>query len=295
MPSRSAAGPNSALAHYRVTPESNRVLEAGSVYLVDSGGQYLDATTDVTRTIAIGEPDPEIRRRFTLVLKSHIAVARAVFPQGANGAQLDGLARRPLWQAGLDFDHGTGHGIGSYLCVHEGPARIAKTAMVALKPGMILSDEPGYYKAGAYGIRTENLLAVVPRGTPEGGERELLGFENLTRAPIDRRLIIPELLDAEEGGVEDGEQGAGRDIIGEAGADQAAGRGADVVVELVDGELVEELIDRAKGADLVGRPGHTASGKHQRGLARLHRSLVARCYFSRLRSSWSTISARAST
>jgi Xaa-Pro aminopeptidase len=194
----SAAGPNSALAHYRVTPESNRVLEAGSLYLVDSGGQYLDATTDVTRTIAIGLPDAEMRRRFTLVLKGHIAIDRAVFPDGANGAQLDGLARRPLWQAGLEFDHGTGHGIGSYLCVHEGPARIARTATVALKPGMILSDEPGYYKAGAYGIRIENLLAVVPRGVPEGGERELYGFETLTRAPIDRRLIVAGLLDSEE-------------------------------------------------------------------------------------------------
>jgi Xaa-Pro aminopeptidase len=194
----SAAGPNSALAHYRVTAESNRTLEAGSLYLVDSGGQYLDATTDVTRTIAIGEASAEMRRRFTLVLKGHIAIARALFPHGANGAQLDGLARRPLWQAGLEFDHGTGHGIGSYLCVHEGPARIAKTSTVALKPGMILSDEPGYYKAGAYGIRIENLLVVTPRGVPEGGERELLGFENLTRAPIDRRLIVPELLDADE-------------------------------------------------------------------------------------------------
>ncbi len=194
----SAAGPNSALAHYRVTPESNRTLEAGSLYLVDSGGQYLDATTDVTRTVAIGEASAEMRRRFTLVLKAHIALACALFPQGVNGAQLDGLARRPLWQAGLEFDHGTGHGIGSYLCVHEGPARIAKTSTVALKPGMILSDEPGYYKPGAYGIRIENLLVVTPRGVPEGGERELFGFENLTRAPIDRRLIVPELLDADE-------------------------------------------------------------------------------------------------
>jgi Xaa-Pro aminopeptidase len=194
----SATGPNAALAHYRVTPESNRVLEAGSLYLVDSGGQYLDATTDVTRTVAIGEPSDEMRQRFTLVLKGHIAIASVVFPPGTNGAQIDGLARQPMWQAGLDFDHGTGHGIGSYLCVHEGPARIAKTGTVALKPGMILSDEPGYYKAGAYGIRIENLLVVASRGVPEGGERELLGFENLTRAPIDRRLIVPELLDADE-------------------------------------------------------------------------------------------------
>ena len=194
----SATGPNAALAHYRVTPETNRILEAGSLYLVDSGGQYLDATTDVTRTVAVGEPSAEMRQRFTLVLKGHIAIARVLFPSGTNGAQIDGLARRPMWQAGLDFDHGTGHGVGSYLCVHEGPARIAKTGVVALKPGMILSNEPGYYKAGAYGIRTENLLAVMSRGVPEGGDRELLEFETLTRAPIDRRLIEPELLDAEE-------------------------------------------------------------------------------------------------
>ena len=194
----SAAGPNSALAHYRVTAESNRTLEQGSLYLVDSGGQYLDATTDVTRTIAIGEPTAEMRRRFTLVLKGHIATDRVRFPQGANGAQLDGLARRPLWQAGLEFDHGTGHGVGSYLCVHEGPGRIARTATVALKPGMILSNEPGYYKSGAYGIRIENLVVVVPRGIPDGGERELFGFETLTRAPIDRRMIVAELLDTEE-------------------------------------------------------------------------------------------------
>jgi Xaa-Pro aminopeptidase len=194
----SATGPNAALAHYRVTPESNRILEAGSLYLVDSGGQYLDATTDVTRTLAIGEPSAEMRQRFTLVLKGHIAIARVVFPPGTNGAQIDGLARQAMWQVGLDFDHGTGHGIGSYLCVHEGPARIAKTGMVALKAGMILSDEPGYYKAGAYGIRTENLVIVTSRGVPDGGERELLGFEILTRAPIDRRLIVPDLLDADE-------------------------------------------------------------------------------------------------
>jgi len=194
----SATGPNAALAHYRVTPESNRVLEAGSLYLVDSGGQYLDATTDVTRTVAVGEPNAEMRQRFTLVLKGHIAIARVLFPSGTNGAQIDGLARRPMWQAGLDFDHGTGHGVGSYLCVHEGPARIAKTGTVPLKPGMILSNEPGYYKAGAYGIRTENLIAMTSRGVPEGGDRELLEFETLTRAPIDRRLIVPELLDAEE-------------------------------------------------------------------------------------------------
>ena len=177
---------------------SDRALQPGPLYLVDSGGQYLDATTDITRTVAIGEPSSEVRRCFTLVLQGHIAIARAVFPVGTSGAQLDSFARRTLWQAGLDFDHGTGHGIGSYLCVHEGPQRIAKTGTVALKPGMIVSNEPGYYRSGAFGIRIENLVVVEPRPTPAGGERELLGFETLTRAPIDRRLVLPELLDAEE-------------------------------------------------------------------------------------------------
>ncbi len=194
----SAAGPNAALPHYRVSPASNRVLEAGSLYLVDSGGQYLDATTDITRTVAVGEPSDAMRRHFTLVLKGHIAIARAVFPVGVSGAQLDSFAREALWRAGLDFDHGTGHGIGSYLCVHEGPQRIAKTGSVALKPGMIVSNEPGYYRSGEYGIRIENLVVVEPRPKPAGGERELLGFGTITRAPIDRRLIMPALLDAEE-------------------------------------------------------------------------------------------------
>jgi Xaa-Pro aminopeptidase len=181
-----------------VTESSNRVLESGSPYLVDSGGQYLDATTDITRTIALGKPPNAMRRHFTLVLKGHIAIARALFPKGTSGAQLDTLARQALWRAGLDFDHGTGHGIGSYLCVHEGPQRLAKTGTVALKPGMIVSNEPGYYQSGAYGIRIENLVIVEPRPTPEGGERELLGFETITRAPIDRRLIVPEQLDEQE-------------------------------------------------------------------------------------------------
>jgi Xaa-Pro aminopeptidase len=194
----SAAGPNAALPHYRVTDASNRVIDRDSLYLVDSGGQYLDATTDITRTIAVGAPSREMRRQFTLVLKGHIAIARALFPVGTTGAQLDSFARQHLWQAGLDFDHGTGHGIGSYLCVHEGPQRIAKTGTVALKPGMIISNEPGYYRSGAYGIRIENLVVVEPRPKPEGGERELLGFETITRAPIDRRLILPELLDEQE-------------------------------------------------------------------------------------------------
>ncbi len=194
----SAAGPNAALPHYRVTPDSNRRLTPGNLYLVDSGGQYLDGTTDITRTVAIGTAAPEHRRHFTLVLKGHIAIDRVRFPVGTTGAQLDSLARHPLWQAGLDYDHGTGHGVGAYLCVHEGPARIAKSGHVPLKPGMILSNEPGYYQAGAYGIRIENLLAVAPKGKPAGGERELLGFDALTRCPIDRRLIQTDLLDPGE-------------------------------------------------------------------------------------------------
>ena len=194
----SAAGPNAALAHYRVTADSNRVLEAGGLYLVDSGGQYPDATTDITRTIAIGEPTDEMRRHYTLVLKGHIALDRIQFPKGTSGAQIDAFARAPLWQAGLDFDHGTGHGIGSFLCVHEGPARIAKSGTVPLKPGMILSNEPGYYKPGGYGIRIENLVAVKEIETPPGGERELLGFENLTRVPLDRQLIDLAMLSDDE-------------------------------------------------------------------------------------------------
>ncbi len=158
FPTISAHGPNAALPHYRSVPETNRPLSTDTVYLVDSGGQYLDATTDITRTVALGDPLAEVRERFTLVLKGHIAIATVVFPMGSTGAQLDTLARLALWQHGLDFDHGTGHGIGSYLCVHEGPQRISKAGGgVALRPGMIVSNEPGYYKAGAYGIRIENL------------------------------------------------------------------------------------------------------------------------------------------
>ena len=194
----SAAGPHAALPHYRVTASSNRALETGALYLVDSGGQYFDATTDITRTIAVGEPSAAMRRHFTLVLKGHIAIARALFPKGTSGAQLDSFAREALWRAGLDFDHGTGHGIGSYLCVHEGPQRIAKTGTVALQPGMIVSNEPGYYRGGEYGIRIENLVVVAPRALPAGGERELYGFDTITLVPIDRRLVVPELLDAEE-------------------------------------------------------------------------------------------------
>lgn len=200
FPTISGAGANGAIVHYHSTPKTNRPLAAGELYLVDSGAQYLDGTTDITRTVLIGGTAPaEARRRFTLVLKGHIALARAIFPAGTSGSQLDALARRPLWSEGLDYDHGTGHGVGSFLSVHEGPQRISKVGnSVALKPGMILSNEPGYYKTGAYGIRIENLVLVTPQAAPAGAERDLLGFETLTLAPIDRTLVAADLLDAGE-------------------------------------------------------------------------------------------------
>lgn len=201
----SGSGPNGAIVHYRVNEETNRPLLPGSVYLVDSGGQYPDGTTDVTRTVWIGpgKPPGEVRDRFTRVLKGHIALARAVFPTGTAGHQLDGLARFHLWQAGVDYAHGTGHGVGSFLSVHEGPQRIGKAAGGQggtgqdLLPGMILSNEPGYYKAGEYGIRIENLQLVEPREIA-GAEGEYLGFETLTFAPIERALVDPGLLDTDE-------------------------------------------------------------------------------------------------
>jgi Xaa-Pro aminopeptidase len=195
----SGAGPNGAVVHYRVSRESNRRLGQGEIYLVDSGAQYLDGTTDVTRTVAIGEPTHEMRDRFTRVLKGHIAIATARFPAGTNGGQLDALARLALWQAGLDFDHGTGHGVGHFLAVHEGPQRIAKRlAEAPLRPGMIVSNEPGYYKTGAYGIRIENLEVVRIAPPIPGAERETLQFESLTLAPIDRALIDMTLLRPDE-------------------------------------------------------------------------------------------------
>ncbi len=198
FPTISGAGPNGAIVHYRVTRKTNRAIRPGELFLIDSGAQYEDGTTDITRTIAVGEPTADMRRHFTLVLRGHIAIARAVFPEGATGAQLDTLARQYLWQHGLDFDHGTGHGVGSYLSVHEGPARISKLGTAALKRGMILSNEPGYYKAGAYGIRIENLELVVEGPKIAGGERPLNAFETLTLAPIDRRLIDHGLLTPDE-------------------------------------------------------------------------------------------------
>jgi Xaa-Pro aminopeptidase len=198
FPTIAGAGPDGAVVHYRVTRKSNRLITPGELFLVDSGAQYEDGTTDITRTVVIGEPTEEMRERFTLVLKGHIAIARAVFPDGTTGAQLDSLARQFLWAAGLDFDHGTGHGVGSYLSVHEGPARLSKLGTVALKRGMILSNEPGYYKTGAYGIRIENLVLVTEAAAVPGAEKPLNAFETLTLAPLDRRLVKRALLTPEE-------------------------------------------------------------------------------------------------
>ena len=185
----SGSGPNGAIVHYRVTTSTNRRLKAGELFLIDSGAQYADGTTDITRTVAIGKPGVEMRERYTAVLKGHVAISMARFPKGTRGVDLDPLARRPLWQLGLDYDHGTGHGVGSYLSVHEGPASISRRGMVELKPGMILSNEPGYYKTGAYGIRIENLVLVAPPELPEGGERPVMDLETLTLVPYDRSLI----------------------------------------------------------------------------------------------------------
>jgi Xaa-Pro aminopeptidase len=197
FPTISGTGPNGAIVHYRVTRKSNRRISPGDLLLIDSGAQYEDGTTDVTRTIAIGEPTMEMRDRFTRVLRGHIAIARALFPDGTTGAQIDTLARQYLWQAGLDFEHGTGHGVGSYLSVHEGPARISKLGTTPLKRGMILSNEPGYYKTEAYGIRIENLELVVGADIP-GAEKLVNAFETLTLAPIDRRLVDLNMLDGDE-------------------------------------------------------------------------------------------------
>jgi Xaa-Pro aminopeptidase len=193
------AASNGAIVHYRPTERLNKRAEKGSLLLVDSGAQYLDGTTDVTRTVAIGEPSAQMCERFTLVLKGHLALARVRFPAGTTGSALDALARMALWAHGLDYDHGTGHGVGSYLGVHEGPHRIAKLPnMVPLRPGMIVSNEPGYYKEGGYGIRIETLQFVTGPAAIPGGERAMLGFETLTLAPIDRRLTVKALLSAEE-------------------------------------------------------------------------------------------------
>jgi Xaa-Pro aminopeptidase len=198
FPTIAGAGPDGAIVHYRVTRRTNRRVAPGELFLIDSGGQYEDGTTDITRTVVIGTPTADMRRNFTLVLRGHIAIARAVFPDGTTGAQLDPLARQFLWRDGLDFDHGTGHGVGSYLSVHEGPARISKLGAAPLKRGMILSNEPGYYRAGAYGIRIENLVLVIEATPVADAEKPLNAFETLTLAPIDRRLVEPFLMTAEE-------------------------------------------------------------------------------------------------
>ncbi|MBN8534256.1 MAG: aminopeptidase P family protein [Rhizobiales bacterium] len=196
FPSISAAGPNAALPHYRVTEASNRLITPG-LYLIDSGGQYRDGTTDITRTVEVKRSTRAMREAFTRVLKGMIAVARVRYPKGTSGAQLDPLARAPLWEAGVDFDHGTGHGVGSFLSVHEGPQRISKLGHAALEPGMILSDEPGYYREGAFGIRIENLIVVEPQAHARD-ERTMFGFETLTFCPIDRRLIVKSMLSRDE-------------------------------------------------------------------------------------------------
>jgi Xaa-Pro aminopeptidase len=196
----SGAGPNGAVVHYKVSEKSSRRIEPNSIYLVDSGGQYFDGTTDITRTIAVGSVTPEMKDRFTRVLKGHIALATVKFPAGTTGSSLDVLARRPLWEIGLDYDHGTGHGVGSYLSVHEGPQRISKAPnRVPLEVGMIVSNEPGYYKEGEYGIRIENLVVVQPATIEsDGGKPNMLQFETITLAPIDINLVDRTLLSPDE-------------------------------------------------------------------------------------------------
>ncbi len=195
----SGAGSNGAVVHYRVTQSTNRTIHRDEMFLIDSGGQYPDGTTDVTRTMIVGKPTAEMRDRFTRVLKGHISLATVKFPDGTTGAALDAFARRPLWEAGLDYDHGTGHGVGSYLSVHEGPQNISKRPVTqSLRPGMICSNEPGYYKAGEYGIRIENLIVVTEGRQVPGGERRMMEFETITFAPIDLELVEPSLLTAEE-------------------------------------------------------------------------------------------------
>ncbi|WP_341365579.1 aminopeptidase P family protein [Yoonia sp. BS5-3] len=193
------AGPHGAIVHYRVNEKTNRTIGLNELLLVDSGGQYVDGTTDITRTVVIGTPDAEQRACYTRVLQGMIAVSRARFPKGVGGQHLDALARAPLWMAGLDYDHGTGHGVGSYLCVHEGPQGISRRSTVALEPGMILSNEPGYYREGAFGIRIENLIVVRDAAPIAGGDdRAMLDFETLTYVPFDRQLIDTQLLSTQE-------------------------------------------------------------------------------------------------
>ena len=194
----SGAGEHGAVIHYRVTTETNRKLEAGELFLVDSGAQYVNGTTDITRTVAVGTVPEEQKRFFTLVLKGMIGISTARFPKGTRGCDLDPLARIALWKAGADYAHGTGHGVGSYLSVHEGPQRISRLATQELLPGMILSNEPGYYRPGAFGIRIENLIYVKAAEEISGGDQPMVAFETLTWCPIDRRLVVAALLTADE-------------------------------------------------------------------------------------------------
>jgi Xaa-Pro aminopeptidase len=198
FPSISSTGPNGAINHYRVSHDSNRTLQEGELFLLDSGGQYRDGTTDITRTLPVGKVRDEYKRRFTLVLKGMISISMLRFPKGTRGCDIDAFARAALWQAGLDYAHGTGHGVGSYLSVHEGPQRIAKAGITPLEPGMILSNEPGYYKPGEYGIRIENLIIVTEAKPIEGGDIPMMAFETITLAPIDKRLIDTGLLTCAE-------------------------------------------------------------------------------------------------
>ncbi|MDA4846474.1 aminopeptidase P family protein [Hoeflea poritis] len=194
----SGAGPNGAVIHYRVNTDTNRTLNRGEIYLVDSGGQYRDGTTDITRTVPVGPVGNDEKRFFTLVLKGMIALTLMRFPEGTRGIDIDAIARMALWKAGADYAHGTGHGVGSYLSVHEGPQSISRRGLQELKPGMILSNEPGYYHEGAFGIRIENLVAVNEAAPIEGGDNPMLGFETLTLCPIDRRLVVADLLSPDE-------------------------------------------------------------------------------------------------
>ncbi len=194
----SGAGPNGAIVHYRVNERTNRAIQPGELFLLDSGAQYQDGTTDITRTLATGAPAEAMRSHYTAVLKGHVAVATARFPKGTRGSDLDPFARRALWDAGLDYDHGTGHGIGSYLSVHEGPQSISRAGAAILQPGMLISNEPGYYKEGAYGIRIENVVLVTDLADIPGGDRKMMAFETLTLAPFERRLIDADALTTDE-------------------------------------------------------------------------------------------------
>ncbi len=194
----SASGPNAAIPHYHLDRAKPRAIKRDEIYLIDSGGQYREGTTDITRTVIVGKPTTEMKDRFTRVLQGMIQLSMMSFPQGTTGAHLDAIARANLWKAGLDFDHGTGHGVGSYLSVHEGPARFSKVSNVELKPGMILSNEPGYYKAGYFGIRIENLLLITEPKKIKGGDRAMMSFETLNHCPIDQRLIDKQLLTPDE-------------------------------------------------------------------------------------------------